>query len=208
MARGEHREDVWSQGGYQRIDAGLFGQRRGQFQSRAVADRDAVVEPVLAGPLGKAADHIDGLAVDFPALEFVLTDGAHGPADQHAPFAFGDIRHRHRLAVDDRGYGADAERGVHLENVAAHRAFQVVHVLGRGEHVEIEAGTAFAVDIDGVALVEVDAPRNVLGFPPQALVPACELHGGAPRVPAAHALEGRLVAITHYHESGLARGEN
>jgi hypothetical protein len=160
VAPGDHGEHVLRQAGHQRIDAGLLGQRRRQFQSRAVADRDPVVEAVLARPLGEAADHIDGLAADLPALEFVLADGAHRPAGQHAPLAFGDLGHRRRLAVDDGGHRADAERGIHLEDVAAERAFQVVHVLRRGEDIQVETGAAFAVDIDGVALVEVDAPGS------------------------------------------------
>ena len=207
MAPGDDCEHVLPEGGHQRIDAGLLRQRRGQFESRAVADRDAVVEAMLSGPLGEAADHIDGLAVDLPAFEFVLADGAHRPGGQDAPLAFGDIRHRHRLAVDDGGDGADAERGVHLENVAAHGAFQVVDVFGRGEHVEVEAGTALAVDIDGVALVEIDAPGDVLGFPSQAFVAGGELHGGAHGILAAQALDGGLIAIRDGHDARLTGGE-
>ena len=97
--------------------------------------------------------------------------------------------------------------GIHLEDVAAHGAFQVVDVLGRGEHVEVQAGTALAVDIDGVALVEVDAPGDVLGFPSQAFVAGGELHGGAHGIVAAQALDGGLIAVGDGHDAGLAGGE-
>src|ERR1035437_1324843 len=165
------------------------------------------MESMLAGPLGETADHIDGFAVDLPALEFVLADGAHGAARQHAPLAILDVRHRRRLAVDDGGHRADAERGIHLEYVAAERAFQVVHVLWLSEKVQVETGAAFAVDIDGVALVEVDAPGNVLGFPSQALIARVELHGSTRGIFAAQSLDGGLVAIRDGHDARLPGAE-
>ena len=211
MAPSDHGEHVSPDAGGQGIDAWLFGQRRRQLQAGGVArvgdDCNAVVEAVLACPLGETADHIDGFAADFPAFEFVLADGADRPGGEDAPFAFGDVGDGGGLAVDDGGDGADAEGGFHLKNVAAHGAFQVVDVLRRGEHVEVEAGAAFAIDIDGVALVEVDAPGDEVGFPAQALIAGGELHGGARGIRAAEALDGRLIAIGDGHDARLGGGE-
>lgn len=81
----------------------------------------------------------------------------------------------------------------------------MVDVLGGGEEIEVEAGAAFAIDIDGIALV--DTPGDVIGFPAEAFVAKGELHGGTGGVCRASGLDGGLVAIGDGDDARLGGGE-
>src|SRR5216684_4268141 len=127
-------------------------------------------EAMLAGPLREPAHQVDGASSNFPTLVSDFHDGPNRSCAEDAPSALADVRNPDDLPVHQRRYRAGPDRRSNVVNVATERRFQVVHILGRPEHLEIEPRTALPVQVNRVPLVEVNPPGGLFGFPPRAFV--------------------------------------